>query len=138
MRTDFQWLLYLSWLGVDVETLEDGRAVLTVEQNDDFENPAGNDGHDPIHGGIVATVIDTSSAFALRTTFDDPDAVGLSTTDLTVSYLRPATGDLRAEADVLRVGGSTGVTDVRVVGADGEAAVGRTTYRLFRPEEHSN
>ena len=129
---------YLSWLGVDVETLEDGRAVLTVEQNDDFENPAGNDGHDPIHGGIVATVIDTSSAFALRTTFDDPDAVGLSTTDLTVSYLRPATGDLRAEADVLRVGGSTGVTDVRVVGADGEAAVGRTTYRLFRPEEHSN
>ena len=134
MRTDFQWLLYLSWLGVDVETLEDGRAVLTVEQNDDFENPAGNDGHDPIHGGIVATLIDTSSAFALRTTFDDPDAVGLSTTDLTVSYLRPATGCLRAEADVLRVGGSTGVTDVSVVGADGEAAVGRTTYRLFRSE----
>jgi len=34
----------------------------------DFENPIGADGHDPVHGGIVATLVDTSSAFALRTT----------------------------------------------------------------------
>ncbi|WP_049927858.1 PaaI family thioesterase [Halopiger goleimassiliensis] len=125
---------YLSWLGVEVDHLEDGRAVLVVERDADFENPVGSDGYDPIHGGIVASLVDTASAFALRSTFAQPEAVGLTTTDLNVSYLRPATGDLRAEAEVLRVGGSTGVTDVSVVGADGEAAVGRTTYRLFRPE----
>lgn len=126
---------YLSWLGIDVEHLADGRAVLLVERDEEFENPVGNDGHDPIHGGIVATLIDTSSAFALRSTFEDPAAVGMTTTDLNVSYMRPATGDLRAEAEVRRVGGTTGVTTVSVVGADGEAAVGRTTYRLFRPSD---
>ncbi|THE65172.1 PaaI family thioesterase [Salinadaptatus halalkaliphilus] len=125
---------YLSWLGVEAEHLEHGRAVITIERDEEFENPIGNDGYDPIHGGIVATLIDTSSAFALRTTFDDPDAVGLTTTDLNVSYLRPAMGDLRAEAEVLRVGGTTGVTEVSIEGAAGEAAVGRTTYKLFRPE----
>ncbi|ELZ12097.1 PaaI family thioesterase [Natrinema thermotolerans] len=123
---------YLSWLDIGVDYLEDGRAVLVIEQNEDFENPIGTDGPDPVHGGIVATLIDTSSAFALRSTFENPSESHLTTTDLNVSYLRPATGDLRAEAEVLRVGGSTGVTDVTVTGDDGEAAVGRTTYRLFR------
>ncbi|ELY76243.1 PaaI family thioesterase [Natrinema pallidum] len=123
---------YLSWLNLEVFDLESGRAVLAIEPDEDFENPVGTDGHDPVHGGIVATLIDTASAFALRSTFDDPGEADLTTTDLNVSYLRPATGDLRAVADVLRAGGSTGVTDVTVEGADGEAAVGRTTYRLFR------
>ena len=129
---------YLSWLGLEVERLADGEAVLRIERNEDFENPVGNDGYDPVHGGIVATLVDTASAFALRTTADRPSELGLTTTDLNVSYLRPATGDLRAEAEVLRVGGSTGVTDVRVVGADGEAAAGRTTYRLFRPDSSAD
>ncbi|QLG48722.1 PaaI family thioesterase [Natrinema halophilum] len=123
---------FLSWLDVEVDHLADGRAVMVLEQNDDFENPVDSEGHDPVHGGIVATLIDSSSAFALRTMLENPSGAYLTTTDLNVSYLRPATGDLRAEAEVLRVGGSTGVTDVTVVGADGEAAVGRTTYRLFR------
>ncbi|WP_408957623.1 PaaI family thioesterase [Natrinema sp. 74] len=123
---------YLSWLDIEVDHLEDGRAVLVIERNEDFENPIDNEGPNPVHGGIVATLIDTASAFALRSTFEDPSTAFLTTTDLNVSYLRPATGDLRAEAEVLRVGGSTGVTDVTVKGAGGEAAVGRTTYRLFR------
>ncbi|MFC6717995.1 PaaI family thioesterase [Natrialbaceae archaeon GCM10025810] len=125
---------YLSWLGVSVEHLEDGRAILSIERDEDFENPVGNDGHDPVHGGIVATLIDTSSAFALRSTFEDPDRARLTTVDLNVSYLRPALGDLRAEAEVIRAGRTTGVTDVSVVGDAGEAAVGRTTYRLFRTD----
>ncbi|WP_226480214.1 PaaI family thioesterase [Natrinema amylolyticum] len=123
---------YLSWLDLEVDHLEDGRAVLVLERNEDFENPIDTDGPNPVHGGIVATLIDTASAFALRSTFEDPGKAHLTTTDLNVSYLRPATGDLRAEAEVLRAGGSTGVTDVTIEGADGEAAVGRTTYRLFR------
>ncbi|SIR97267.1 PaaI family thioesterase [Natronorubrum thiooxidans] len=126
---------YLSWLDISVARLEDGMAVLEVEHNEEFENPVGNDGYDPVHGGIVATLIDTASAFALRTTFDDPATARLTTTDLNVSYLRPATGDLRATAEVIRAGGTTGVTEVSITGADGEAAVGRTTYRLFRPSD---
>ena len=123
---------YLSWLDITLESLTEGRAVITIEHNEEFENPVGNEGYDPVHGGIVATLIDTSSAFALRSTFENPAEANLTTTDLNVSYLRPATGDLRTEAEVVRAGGTSGVTEVSVTGADGEAAVGRTTYRLFR------
>jgi uncharacterized protein (TIGR00369 family) len=127
---------YLSWLGLEVERFGDGRAVLAVERDPDFENPVGND-RNPVHGGIVATLVDTASAFALRSTFPDPNDVDLTTTDLNVSYLRPATGDLRADAEVVRAGGSTGVAEVSIEGTDGEAAVGRTTYRLFRDGDGS-
>ena len=128
---------YLSWLDITLESLTEGRAVITIEHNEEFENPVGNEGYDPVHGGIVATLIDTSSAFALRSTFENPAEANLTTTDLNVSYLRPATGDLRAEAEVVRAGGTSGVTEVSVTGADGEAAVGRTTYRLFRDSSAS-
>lgn len=120
---------YLSWLDLRLESIERGRVEMRVPANEDLRNP-GPGGS--VHGGIAATLIDTASGFALRTTFEDPTNARLATTDLDVSYLRPATGDLAVEAEVLRAGGRTGVTDV-VVESDGETvAVGRTTYRLFR------
>lgn len=139
-RSAFQEIVdrhdYLSWLGLAIESVERGRILLTMPHDEKFENPF-PDGRRPVHGGITATLVDTSSGFVLRTTFDDPEAAGLTTTDLDVSYLRPATGDLRVEAEVVRAGGSVGVTDVTVASedADGEfvdVAVGRATYRLFR------
>lgn len=122
---------YLSWLGLRLDRLERGRVRMHVPGDGKLRNP-GPGGS--IHGGIVATLIDTASGFALRTTFEDPGTARLATTDLDVSYLRPATGDLAVEAEVLRAGGTTGVTDVAVESAneDEPVAVGRTTYRLFR------
>lgn len=131
---------FLSWLGVTVETVESGRAVLSVPARDALRNL---DDGGPIHGGVVATLVDTASGFALRTTFEDPAEARLTTTDLDVSYLRPATGGLLATAEVVRAGGSMGVVDVSVADADraasdgesgDEVAVGRTTYRLFRED----
>jgi len=84
---------YLSWLDIEVEHLADGRAVLAIERNEDFENPIGADGHDPVHGGIVATLVDTSSAFALRTTFENPSE-GLSD-DSRSQRLLSSAGDRR-------------------------------------------
>jgi len=53
-----------------------------------------------------------------------------------VKYVRPTTDDLRAEAEVVRSGTSTGVTRVAVesTSPDGdpkEVVVGTTTYRIF-------
>lgn len=120
---------YLSWLDLQLEFIERGRVEMSVPETEDLRNP-GPGGS--IHGGIAATLIDTASGFALRTTFEDPTSARLATTDLDVSYLRPATGDLRVEAEVLRAGGRTGVTDVSVESNGETVAVGRTTYRLFR------
>jgi uncharacterized protein (TIGR00369 family) len=108
---------YLSWLGLDIDALEDGRVVLSIPARDELRN-VGGPVH-PIHGGVVATLVDTASGFALRTTFEDPAAARLTTTDLDVSYLRPALGDLRATASVVRAGGSMGVVDVTVESEDG-------------------
>lgn len=120
---------YLSWLGLRLESIEEGRVRMSVPETEELRNPGPGRS---VHGGIAATLIDTASGFALRTTFEEPADARLATTDLDVSYLRPATGTLMVEAEVLRAGGTTGVTDVTVESDAETVAVGRTTYRLFR------
>lgn len=126
---------YLSWLGLRVETVGDGHIEMRIPFDEKLLNPVTE--RDVIHGGIAATLVDTASGFALRTTLDNPEAAHLATTDLNVSYIRPMGDDLLAEATVVRSGDSMGVVTVTVwtVDPDGqrtEVAVGRTSYRLFR------
>jgi len=127
---------YLSWLGVEVSEFGDGRAVLSMRYDQKLTNTIeGSQG--TIHGGVTASLVDTASGFALRTTFPDPTDPALTTTDLDVTYLRPARSDLTIEAEVLRAGESMGYTDVVVYGdaPDGERKAvveGSASYRLFR------
>ncbi len=129
---------FFDWLGLEIEAIEHGRVVLRVPYDEKFTNLVpGSEAN--VHGGVAATLVDSASGFALRSTFDDPESAALTTTDLNVSYLRPATDDLTVEAEVVRAGGSMGVTDATVssVTPDGEkkaVAVGRTSYRLFRED----
>ena len=95
------------WLDLDIVTVEPGRAVFDLPFDEKFANVSSG----TVHGGITATVIDTASGFALRSTFEDPGAAALTTTDLNVRYVRPARDDLRVEAAVVRAGSSLGVTE---------------------------
>ena len=123
---------YLSWLNTTVEAAERGRVVLSIPFEETLTNADGR----TIHGGVAATLIDTAGGVAQRTTFDDPLSGGVATVNLTTNYLRPATGDLRAEAEVVRAGGSIGVSDMRVTSTVGDEArevvVGQGSFRLFR------
>lgn len=127
---------FLSWLGVEVTEFEEGRVVLSMAHDEKLTNIVeGSRG--TIHGGVTASLVDTASGFALRTTFADPTAPALTTTDLDVTYLRPARSDLTVEAEVVRAGESMGFTDVRVYGeapsGERKAVVkGSASYRLFR------
>jgi uncharacterized protein (TIGR00369 family) len=135
---------YLSWLGTRVESVEYGRAVLSVPFDEKLVNDeprAGGErrgGAPQVHGGVAATLVDTAGAVAQRTLFDDPLAGGIATVNLNVNYLRPAAGDLEATAEVVRAGGTIGVSAVTVEGPapdDGErhpVATGQVSYRLFR------
>ncbi|MGM0398071.1 MAG: PaaI family thioesterase [Halobacteriota archaeon] len=127
---------FLSMLGVEFESIEPGRVTVCVPYDETLTNPARN-GSASVHGGVASTLVDTASAFALRTTFEEPDAVGLATIDISVSYLRPAVGDLLGTAEVIRAGGHVGVTRVTVesetpTGEVQPVATGMTNYRLFR------
>ena len=123
---------YLSWLNTSVDAVERGRIVLSIPFDDKLTNADG----DTIHGGVAATLIDTAGGVAQRTAFEDPYAGGVATVNLNASYLRPATGDLRAEAEVVRSGGSIGVSEMTVTspvnGEASEVVVGQGSFRLFR------
>ena len=69
-------------LGVVVGTAEDGAARLEFEATDEDLDPAG-----PVHGGVLATLVDTAMGTAVRSTTGDGDVP--ATSQLTVTYLRP-------------------------------------------------
>ncbi|QKY17461.1 PaaI family thioesterase [Halorubrum sp. CBA1229] len=123
---------YLSWLNTSVDVVERGRVVLSIPFDDKLTNSDGG----TIHGGVAATLIDTAGGIVQRTAFEDPLSGEVATVNLNASYLRPATGDLTAEATIVRSGGSIGVSDMTVTSAtNGEAAevvVGQGSFRLFR------
>jgi len=123
---------YLSWLNTSVDVVERGRVVLSIPFDDKLTNGDGG----TIHGGVAATLVDTAGGIVQRTAFEDPLSGGVATVNLNANYLRPATGDLRAEATIVRSGGSIGVSDMTVTSAtNGETAevvVGQGSFRLFR------
>jgi uncharacterized protein (TIGR00369 family) len=129
---------FLAFLDMQVVELEAGRMVLRVPYDEKLTNHGPGQGN--VHGGIAATLIDTAGGLAVRTALDDPVQAGVATIDLNVSYLRPARGDLVAEADVVRVGSTVGVAEVTVESDPGdgdvqEVAVGRGSFRVFGGDE---
>jgi uncharacterized protein (TIGR00369 family) len=125
---------YLSWLGTTVDTVERGRIVLSVP----FDEKLTNTTEPPtVHGGIAATLADTAGALVQRTVFDDPETGGIATINLNINYLSRANNDLTATAEVVRSGGSIGVSEMRVESPTGDGgtetvAVGQGSFRLYR------
>ena len=123
---------YLSWLNTSVDTVERGRIVMSIPFDPKLTNADGT----TIHGGVAATLIDTAGGVAQRTAFEDPSTGNVATVNLNTNYLRPATDDLRADATVIRSGGSIGVSDMTVTsqtnGTQSTVVVGQGSYRLFR------
>lgn len=127
---------FLSWLDATVEDIERGELEMRVPYDGKLANH-GPGGEGNVHGGIASTLIDTAGGIACRTVLDDPTTGGVATINLDVSYLRPAAGDLVAEAEVVRAGSTVGVATVSVEsetpdGEWAEVAVGKASYRLFR------
>lgn len=134
---------YLSWLGTRVEQIDYGEVVMTVPFDEKLTNkpPKGRDvdaeSAPQIHGGVAATLIDTAGGIALRPFLDDPFGGKIATVNLNVNYLRPATDDLTATAEVIRAGSTIGVSAISVEseGPDGDTrpvATGQGAYRMFR------
>lgn len=71
---------FAGYLGVTGEHAEDGHARLELDAGPDHLNPAGS-----VHGGVLATLVDTAMGLAARTTTADGEVP--ATTQLTVAYL---------------------------------------------------
>jgi acyl-CoA thioesterase len=85
-------------LGIEVDSLEPGHAVLSMKMRDDLMRNGRI-----AHGGAVATLIDSAMAFAILPTLAENERS--ITVDLTIHYLRPVSeGVARASARVVRAG----------------------------------
>lgn len=90
-------------LGLELESVAEGRTVFTLEPAAYHYNPFGT-----VHGGVYATLLDSALGCAVHTTL--PAGVGYTSLDLDVRFLRritTATGLVRATGWVVHRGRST-------------------------------
>ena len=119
-------------LGIEVEGAGEGWVKLRVPVHDDLRNAAGA----PVHGGVLATLVDAAIGGALGT-YGAAAAGGTdqATLDLNVSFVGAARGDaIFAEGRILRRGRSIAFGETRVTDTAGTlVALGRATYMIIQP-----
>ena len=99
---------YAKLIGLELGEMKPGEATLHLDIRDELKQNQG-----VIHGGAVASLIDSAAAFAVVTRLEPGERV--TTTDLTIHYLRPITsGRLTATARIVRGGRRLFVLAVQV------------------------
>ena len=110
-------------VGIEVTEAEGGHAEGTVAMREDLSSVAGTT---IAHGGVTYALADTvGGAAVISQTIDVAPTI-----DMRMDYLAPATADLVATADVVRLGGNVAVADVEVADVDGQrVATARGVYK---------
>jgi uncharacterized protein (TIGR00369 family) len=114
-------------LGMRLEAIEDGRAELILPFTPELATM-----DDIVHGGAIASLIDTAGMAATWSDDAEPDSMAGSTVSLNVNYVAAARGkDLTATAVVAKRGRNMVFSDVRVTEPDGRlVATGSVVQRL--------
>jgi len=114
---------YAHLLGIELDDISKGTATLGLNIRKELTQ-----NHGVVHGGAIASLIDTAMAFAIITLLSPREKV--TTVDLTISYLRPLTeGRITATARVVRAGRRLFVVSAEVFGKDEKpAATALSTY----------
>ncbi len=122
-QTAFAAVPFAKLLGLEMGELKTGEATLHLTVRDELTQNQG-----VMHGGAVASLIDTASAFAVVTQLEPDERV--TTTDLTIHYLRPiVSGRLSATARIVRGGRRLFVLSIEVINDQQKlVATAITTY----------
>jgi uncharacterized protein (TIGR00369 family) len=103
-------------MGFEVESVHDGRAVFCLKVA-----PRHKQIHGVVHGGILASLADTTAAIAAYTVV--PRGIELATLELKINFLEPVPGGtVKAEARVLRNGRNFVVTECEIFNESGSMA----------------
>lgn len=123
-------------LGLEVLEIEPGRSRTRLEHRPDLTQPAGI-----LHGGVIASLVDTGIAHALLLTerfqeLRDEDGA-LVSVDLRVKYFRPVSeGAVECESTVVRLGRKVVHAESVVRDDDGrEVARGDSIYMAVPGEQ---
>lgn len=116
-------------LGLQVESVGPDQAVISLPIREDHKQNQGI-----VHGGAIASLIDTSMAFAIIPLLGENEQA--STVDLTIHYLRALTGGVaRSSARVVRGGRRVIVVSAELFDENGKlAATGISTYLRLTPD----
>jgi uncharacterized protein (TIGR00369 family) len=97
-RAAFAAVPYAKFLELELGVVTEGQASVHLRVRDEILQNQG-----VVHGGAIASLIDTAAAFAVLTRIEVHERV--TTTDLTIHYLRPInSGRITATAQVVRGG----------------------------------
>ena len=119
-RSAFASVAYAKFLGLELCELKTGEVSVCLDVRDELQQ-----NQSVVHGGAIASLIDTASAFVILTAIDESERV--TTTDLTIHYLRPITaGRMLAKARIMRAGRRRFVVSVEVEN-DGQLAASAVT-----------
>ena len=123
IREKFEINHFPRMLGIEIDSIEEGRAVLSVEVRKELKQLQG-----VMHGGAIASLIDTAVAFAIIGASEPEDR--FTTVEMKVNYLSAIReGRVRAEARLLRDGRRIIVAECDVFDGKGRmAAKGLLTY----------
>lgn len=101
-------------IGIELDAVGSGTATLGLKVRKELKQ-----NHGVVHGGAIASLIDTATAFAILSLLEPGGKV--TTVDLTISYLRPiTTGRITAVARVLRAGRRLLTVSAEVFDKDGK------------------
>ena len=112
-------------LGIEVRHLDRDAAVLALPARAELTTTG-----DTVHGGAIATLLDTAAMAAAWCTDDLPASLRGATAALTVTYLAPAVGEVVATARVLARGRTLVTLDVDATCEDRPVARALATYRI--------
>lgn len=124
MRGDLASAPIAATMGMTIEEVDDSRVVFAAEPGEHHYNPLGT-----VHGGLVATLLDSAMACAIHTTL--PAGVRYTTLELKVNFVRPilvSTGRIVCEGRVVHRGATVATAEGRVTAArDGKLHAHGTT-----------
>ncbi len=123
IREKFETNHFPRSLGIELDSIEHGRARLSLEVRQQHLQLAGI-----MHGGAIATLIDTAVAFAIVGA--SKPGSRFTTIEMKVNYLRPIReGRVVADAKLIRDGRRIVVSDCDVYDSEGKlSAKGLLTY----------
>lgn len=101
-------------VGFRLLEVDEGEAVMELEADEEHHNPMGT-----LHGGIICDVADGAMGVAWASTMGPGET--FTTLELDAKFLQAVTEDtLRAEAQVVKRGETTGLVECNVRASDGD------------------
>jgi len=115
---------YFRLLSMEVVSLEPSRSLLKATIQEKHLQPYGI-----VHGGVYSSLIDAASFWASYTEIEDP--LALTTVEMKLNYLAPATGGVfMAEGKVVKTGKTICLSEALISHQDGRLLAHGTTTMM--------